>query len=120
MGSRDWTDVTHGTAGDCVLDAGALFEAGWPGERIAPESARNLIHVNLAELRKVGLRDLLLRSRGSPDRSSSCVRAHGPWPAGVQATMQCEWSLSVLAGFRSPEIPYFPPHSARPEYAAGR
>ena len=39
-----------------------LFEAGWPGEHISPESARNRVHVNLARLRGMGLKDLLVRT----------------------------------------------------------
>ena len=37
------------------LDHDALFEAGWPGERIAPDSARNRLHVTLSQLRKTPL-----------------------------------------------------------------
>ena len=50
--------------GDGVLGIDELFEAGWPGVRISPDSARNRVHVNLVKLRAMGLRDLLLRSRG--------------------------------------------------------
>ena len=43
------------------LSAEALVAAGWPGERLSPESAKNRLHVALAKLRKLGLRDVLLR-----------------------------------------------------------
>lgn len=39
-----------------------LIEAGWPAERIAPEIARNRLHVALTELRRLGLRELLRSS----------------------------------------------------------
>ncbi|MBX2802902.1 MAG: tetratricopeptide repeat protein [Myxococcales bacterium] len=44
------------------LDVDGLFEAGWPGERIAVESTRNRVHVNLAKLRTLGLRGILRRT----------------------------------------------------------
>ena len=40
----------------------ALFEAGWPGESIAYESLRNRVHVNLARLRSLGLKEVLVRT----------------------------------------------------------
>lgn len=43
--------------------ADALLQAGWPGQQIAPEAARNRLHVTLATLRKCGLKDAL-ESRG--------------------------------------------------------
>lgn len=47
--------------GDGVLTADQLVEAGWPGERPTPKSARNRLHVALSNLRKRGLREVLLR-----------------------------------------------------------
>lgn len=44
------------------LEVFELFEAGWPGEQITVDSSRNRVHVNLAKLRALGLRGLLLRS----------------------------------------------------------
>lgn len=41
--------------------AGPLIAAGWPGEKISPEAARNRLAVALARLRKLGLRRLLQR-----------------------------------------------------------
>ncbi|GMV39792.1 MAG: XRE family transcriptional regulator [Myxococcales bacterium] len=38
----------------------ALREAGWPGERMAPESGANRVYVAIATLRKLGLDALLL------------------------------------------------------------
>jgi predicted ATPase/Tfp pilus assembly protein PilF len=40
----------------------ALFEAGWPGERVDAGSASNRVYVALNRLRKLGLRPLILRS----------------------------------------------------------
>jgi hypothetical protein len=42
------------------LTARELIEAGWPGERIAEGAAKNRLHVTLAKLREMGLRDVLL------------------------------------------------------------
>ena len=53
--------VTARAQSDVSLDVDALFEAGWPGETIHPDSMRNRVHVNLAKLRHLGLRELLLR-----------------------------------------------------------
>ena len=44
------------------LSLDALFEAGWPGERIASGSVRNRVHVNLARLRSMGLKRVLVRT----------------------------------------------------------
>lgn len=54
----------HQAGPDRALDVDALFDAGWPGERIAHESRRNRVHVNLAKLRTLGLRGLLVRGSG--------------------------------------------------------
>ncbi|MFT3770384.1 MAG: tetratricopeptide repeat protein [Minicystis sp.] len=43
-----------------ALPLDALFEAGWPGERIPRQAAANRVHVTLTKLRKVGLAGLLL------------------------------------------------------------
>jgi predicted ATPase len=37
-----------------------LFDAGWPGEKVVPYSARNRLHVAMATLRRLGLRTVLL------------------------------------------------------------
>ena len=44
-----------------VSDADDLIEAGWPGQRIVPDAARNRLSVALAQLRKQGLRGILQR-----------------------------------------------------------
>jgi hypothetical protein len=44
-----------------VLSTEALLEAGWPGERPAPEAGANRVHVLLSELRRRGLREALQR-----------------------------------------------------------
>ncbi|MGB0588637.1 MAG: hypothetical protein ACPGU1_03060 [Myxococcota bacterium] len=38
----------------------AIFEAGWPGERATPDSARNRVYVTIRRLRSSGLEDVLL------------------------------------------------------------
>lgn len=38
----------------------SLLEAGWPGERVSLESARNRVHVAISALRKLGLRQMLI------------------------------------------------------------
>jgi hypothetical protein len=47
-----------------ALDMDALIAGGWPGERILPEAAQNRLHVTLGTLRKLGLRDVLLKVDG--------------------------------------------------------
>lgn len=42
------------------LSREVLFQAGWPEQHIAPESAANRVYVAMATLRKLGLRDLLM------------------------------------------------------------
>lgn len=49
-------------SGGPALSADELFEAGWPGVKIAPQSANNRLYVQLAKLRKLGLKLLLLRT----------------------------------------------------------
>ncbi len=48
-------------AGQGVLTLEDLFEAGWPQERIHHDSMRNRVHVNLARLRRLGLKRVLQR-----------------------------------------------------------
>jgi hypothetical protein len=43
------------------LEADALLEAGWPGERPIREAGLNRVYVAISTLRKMGLRDVLLR-----------------------------------------------------------
>jgi len=45
-----------------VSDADDLIAAGWPGQRIVPDAARNRLSVALAQLRKQGLRGVLQRT----------------------------------------------------------
>ena len=42
----------------------AIFEAGWPGERATPDSARNRVYVTIRRLRSSGLEDVLLSHDG--------------------------------------------------------
>ena len=44
-----------------ALSPDVLFEAGWPGDRSRRTSALNRVHVTLATLRQLGLRDVLCR-----------------------------------------------------------
>lgn len=46
-----------------VADADALVDAGWPGERIVPDAARNRLSVALAQLRKLGLKGIIERTK---------------------------------------------------------
>ncbi|MCC7539107.1 MAG: hypothetical protein IT379_22990 [Deltaproteobacteria bacterium] len=41
-----------------------LVAAGWPGERMTPASARTRLYVAVRSLRELGLRDVLVTSRG--------------------------------------------------------
>jgi predicted ATPase len=54
--------TAHAQQNGKALSIEALFEAGWPGEHISPESMRNRVHVNLARLRSLGLKQLLVRT----------------------------------------------------------
>ncbi len=47
-----------------VCSADVLVEAGWPGEKILQEAARNRLSVSLARLRRLGLRKVLQRTGG--------------------------------------------------------
>lgn len=49
----------HIDASGRALSLGDLFEAGWPGERIAPKAAANRVYVTLTKLRQLGLGKLL-------------------------------------------------------------
>ena len=42
-----------------AIPLGGLFEAGWPGARLASRAASNRVHVNLTKLRKLGLSSVL-------------------------------------------------------------
>jgi DNA-binding winged helix-turn-helix (wHTH) protein len=55
-----------------------LVAAGWPGERIIPMAARHRLHVAIATLRKMGLTDVLVTTRGGYLLSADeAVCAHG-------------------------------------------
>ncbi len=43
-----------------ALPLDALFEAGWPGERIARKAAANRVYVTLTKIKNLGLRGLIL------------------------------------------------------------
>jgi predicted ATPase len=47
-----------------ALSLEELFERGWPGERAGDQAAVNRVHNALATLRKMGLRDSLVRDDG--------------------------------------------------------
>ena len=44
-----------------ALDPRALLEAGWPGERVLPDSGAHRVHVAVSALRKMGLHEALER-----------------------------------------------------------
>jgi hypothetical protein len=46
------------------VDADALLEAGWPGERPLREAGLNRVYATVSGLRRVGLRDFLERHEG--------------------------------------------------------
>lgn len=50
----------HGAARGEPLSVDAVLEAGWPGERMSPESGARRVYVTINRLRKLGLEDLLL------------------------------------------------------------
>ena len=47
-----------------AVNPSTLVAAAWPGERMRPNAAQNRLHVALDTLRKLGLRELLLRREG--------------------------------------------------------
>jgi predicted ATPase len=47
-----------------ALGVNDLMVAAWPGERVKREAAQNRVHVALDTLKKLGLRDLLVRGEG--------------------------------------------------------
>ena len=50
--------------GGAGLTTGELAAAGWPGEQFVADAGVNRAYVALSSLRKLGLRDLLLRQDG--------------------------------------------------------
>ncbi len=44
-----------------ALSVEELLERGWPGEQVIPEAAKNRVYVAVATLRKMGLKDVLIR-----------------------------------------------------------
>ncbi len=57
--------IAHQQGGEgSALSIWELIEAGWPGERLTPQSAKNRFHVALSNMRKRGLRAVLLRHHG--------------------------------------------------------
>ncbi len=44
-----------------AVELGALREAAWPGERMLPEAARARVYVAISSLRKLGLRDVIVK-----------------------------------------------------------
>jgi hypothetical protein len=57
--AEEWSSSPGGR-----VDADSLFETGWPGEQPFREAAMNRLHVAIATLRKMGLRDALQRDAG--------------------------------------------------------
>ena len=46
-----------------ALAVEALVDIGWPGERVLPSAGASRVHVAIGSLRKLGLRDVLLRDK---------------------------------------------------------
>ena len=42
------------------MDAWTLIEAAWPNDDAGPDTALNRLYVTVSDLRRVGLRDVLL------------------------------------------------------------
>jgi tetratricopeptide (TPR) repeat protein len=65
-------------------DADTLIEAGWPGEQILPDAAKNRLGVALARLRKLGLREQIQTTKDGwrldPDWSVVLLRSEAPDP----------------------------------------
>jgi tetratricopeptide (TPR) repeat protein len=65
-----------------AADADVLIAAGWPGEQIGYEAARNRLSVALARLRRLGMRELIQRTRDGwrldPDWPVILLRAEEP------------------------------------------
>ena len=55
-----------------------LFDAGWPGEKIAARSAHNRVHVALTRIRKGGLQELLQRSNSNYALDPNCLILRRP------------------------------------------
>ncbi len=78
VGAGDWVDLSSRTAyrgifamlctrrlrgqPDATLDD--LVAAGWPGERVSADAARNRAHVALSSLRRLGLAGILQKQSG--------------------------------------------------------
>jgi predicted ATPase/Tfp pilus assembly protein PilF len=73
-------DHRAGAQGLTVRD---LYEAGWPGDRASEEAAANRVHVNLAALRKRGLKPwlVLVGERYALDPKLVIQRIVSDWPA---------------------------------------
>ncbi len=54
----------HRRSPEAVLTMQEVLEAGWPGERPIPEAGANRVYVALAQLRRMGMRDLIERTEG--------------------------------------------------------
>ena len=52
----------HGSSPGRAVATPELVEAGWPGERMLPESGAQRVWAAVATLRKLGLRDVLVRT----------------------------------------------------------
>jgi len=56
---RLWRVLEAVVRAERPLDADAVFQAGWPDERIGKRSAKNRVHVALSTLRKMGLAGII-------------------------------------------------------------
>lgn len=72
---------------DATLSVTELAEAGWPGERMLAAAATNRVHVAIATLRRLGLRDALVHRDGGYglDPALTVVVSEAP-PARVRGT----------------------------------
>jgi len=71
--------IAHHEAGqEEGMPAEALIAAGWPGERLLPDAAKNRLYVVIAWLRKQGLKDVLWRRFGGYLLDPDLLVVHTP------------------------------------------
>lgn len=82
----------HRRAPGAVLTLADLFEIGWPGERLTPESKANRVYVALAQLRQMGMRNILEHHTGgyrfAPHAVIRCVSPPYAWGRACEGCSQ--------------------------------
>ncbi len=78
----------HRTRPRSGLSVNEVFDAGWFGERAEPEVLANRVYSALSKLRRLGLRDVLVRTEdGYQLDPRVCVIEEGPLVVRREATM---------------------------------